>query len=81
MEGLSETEFVGYDDLKNSGAKLLKDVQTEDGIRFLIFDKTPFYPEMGGQVCDTGVIKLESGEIVQIVNVQKVAGVILHFVG
>lgn len=81
LEGLSETEFVGYNDLENNTAKLLKDIETEDGIRFLIFDKTPFYPEMGGQVCDTGVIKLESGEIVQIVNVQKVAGVILHFVG
>lgn len=81
LEGLSETEFVGYDDLENNTAKLLKDIETEDGIRFLIFDKTPFYPEMGGQVCDTGVIKLESGETVQIVNVQKVAGVILHFVG
>ena len=81
LEGLPETEFVGYDQLNFSDVKLLKDIETEDGIRFLIFDKTPFYPEMGGQVGDTGVIELENGEKVQIVNVQKVAGVILHFVG
>lgn len=81
LEGIPATEFVGYDELSFANAQLLKEIQTEEGVRILIFDKTPFYPEMGGQVGDTGTIELESGEIVQIVNVQKVAGVILHFVG
>jgi alanyl-tRNA synthetase len=46
----------------------------------LIFDKTPFYPEMGGQMGDFGEITLESGETKKITSVQKFAGVILHFV-
>jgi alanyl-tRNA synthetase len=46
----------------------------------LIFDKTPFYPEMGGQMGDFGEIVLESGAVKKITNVQKFAGVILHFI-
>ncbi|GHV21396.1 hypothetical protein FACS189428_1760 [Clostridia bacterium] len=46
----------------------------------LIFDKTPFYPEMGGQMGDFGEIALETGERKTVTNVQKFAGVILHFV-
>lgn len=50
LEGIPATEFIGYDRLQAENVQLLKDIQTEEGIRILIFDKTPFYPEMGGQV-------------------------------
>jgi alanyl-tRNA synthetase len=33
--------------LEYENVKLLKEIETEDGQRILIFDKTPFYPEMG----------------------------------
>ena len=46
LEGVNATEFVGYDRLELENPILLKDVTTDDGIRFLVFDKTPFYPEM-----------------------------------
>ena len=46
LEGVNATEFVGYDRLELENPVLLKDVTTDDGIRFLVFDKTPFYPEM-----------------------------------
>ncbi len=46
LEGIPATEFVGYEQLEFADAKLLKEIQTEEGIRILIFDKTPFYPEM-----------------------------------
>ena len=46
LEGVNVTEFVGYDRLELENPVLLKDVTTDDGIRFLVFDKTPFYPEM-----------------------------------
>ena len=46
LEGVNATEFVGYDRLELENSVLLKDVTTDDGIRFLVFDKTPFYPEM-----------------------------------
>ena len=46
LEGVNATEFVGYDRLELENPVLLKDVTTDDGMRFLVFDKTPFYPEM-----------------------------------
>ena len=81
LEGIPATEFVGYENLNFSDVKLLKEIDTEDGQKVLIFDKTPFYPEMGGQNGDAGMIELDDGRRLEIVNVQKVAGVILHFVG
>ena len=50
LEGVGATEFVGYDRLDLENPVLIKDITTDDGVRFLVFDKTPFYPEMGGQV-------------------------------
>jgi alanyl-tRNA synthetase len=46
----------------------------------LVFDKTPFYAESGGQTGDKGQIILDSGEILKVKDVKKYAGVFLHFV-
>jgi len=78
LEGMPQTEFIGYDTLSCTTPTLLKEISI-DGKRVLIFDKTPFYPEMGGQKGDTGSIKMDDGKIVEIEQVQKFAGVILHF--
>lgn len=80
LEHLPQTEFIGYETLTRENPKLLKEIPLEEGMKALIFDKTPFYPEMGGQTGDVGEITLDTGEIKQVIKVQKFAGVILHIV-
>lgn len=79
IEGVPPTVFVGYTSLDCDDAVLLKDV-TVDGMRVLMFDKTPFYAESGGQKGDSGLIRLPSGEDVRIAHVIQYAGVFLHIV-
>ena len=79
LEGIPQTQFVGYSEFETSDSKLLKDFEVE-GQRVLIFDKTPFYAEMGGQKGDFGKVILDSGEEVEIKDVQTFAGVSLHLV-
>ncbi|MGN2341064.1 alanine--tRNA ligase [Streptococcus dysgalactiae] len=53
-----------------------------EGQALLVFDQTPFYAEMGGQVADRGVIKNANGDIVaRVTDVQKAPnGQALHTV-
>lgn len=64
------TEFVGYSSLESNGKILyiIRDGQFVEAAKdneevTLILDKTTFYPEMGGQVGDTGVIVGKDFEI------------------
>lgn len=61
-ERLGETEFVGYSSSK-SDSKILAIIQNGqevesvfEGKAFIIFDKTPFYAESGGQIGDKGML-------------------------
>jgi len=76
----SKTEFVGYDQV-NSRVKILKyrEISTQKESYFqLVLDKTPFYPEGGGQVGDTGFL-LNKDNKIGIFNTKKENNLILHF--
>ena len=76
-----EVEFIGYDFLRYEGARLLKQrtVKQKNKTLFqLVFDKTPFYAEMGGQVGDTGYVVSASGEKIAILNTVKENNLTIH---
>lgn len=87
FEGAEPTDFVGYDNLE-SDAKIVGIVVEDKGVcdtisenesGFIVFDKTPFYAEMGGQVGDTGIISINGEPIGTIVNTTKTGdGYYLH---
>ncbi len=59
-EKFEENEFIGYD-VKQTTATLLalldedfREVDSIDGIGWVLLDKTPFYAESGGQIGDRG---------------------------
>lgn len=75
-----KSEFVGYDNLVVEASQILKYRKVEaKGKSFyqLVLNKTPFYPEGGGQVGDTG--QLVNGELrINIVDTQKENDLIVH---
>ncbi|MBR1570574.1 MAG: alanine--tRNA ligase [Bacteroidales bacterium] len=76
-----EVVFEGYDTLEVKGARLLKQrtVKQKNKEYFqLVFDRTPFYAEMGGQVGDTGCIVSENGEKIAILNTVKENNLSIH---
>ena len=77
----ADVVFEGYDTLRVVGARLLKQrtVKQKNKEYFqLVFDHTPFYAEMGGQVGDTGYIEGENGERIQILNTVKENNLTIH---
>ena len=74
-------EFVGYDTLESNIliTRYRKMNTNKDGDFYqLTFDKTPFYPEGGGQVGDQGYLELENGEILNITDTKKENNLVIH---
>ena len=80
-DGDEEVVFEGYDTLRVEGARLLRQrtVKQKNKEYFqLVFDRTPFYAEMGGQVGDSGCIESEGGEKIAILNTVKENNLTIH---
>jgi alanyl-tRNA synthetase len=75
-----EEDFVGYDCLKTeiNIVKYRKVIFKGESFFQLVFDKTPFYPEGGGQVGDKGFIQIEN-EKLEILDTKKENNLIIHF--
>ncbi len=76
-----EEEFIGYDALEaDVHIARYRRVKAKDKEFYqLVFDRTPFYGESGGQTGDTGRLRIENLEL-KIVNTKKENGLIVHIV-
>ncbi len=75
-----ESEFIGYDSITSS-AKLLKYRSVKTGkqlVHHWVFDKTPFYPEGGGQIGDRGYIYSKDGSKTEVLDTKRETGNLIH---
>ena len=85
----ADVEFTGYDPTTLtgtegivrgivSGGRVVPSAGVGETVE-LVLDRTPFYAEGGGQLADQGVIELDNGARVEVLDVQSpVSGVIVH---
>ena len=90
-EKLKETHFLGYekyssisrlDCIVNNENRSVKEGFIDEDNLVLIFNKTPFYAESGGQVGDTGKIFSTKGDFIcDVKDTQKIDGdIFIHFI-
>ena len=83
LDALCATEFLGYE-ADECEAKLISIISDEESLSeisegecTLVFDKTVFYGEGGGQVGDSGVI-YSAGASLTVLDTKKTNGIYLH---
>jgi alanyl-tRNA synthetase len=76
-EKFGETIFTGYEEVTGNAKLIAK--EEIDGQFYLVFDKTPFYGEGGGQVGDKGEIDSKEGKLATITDtIKPVDGLHVH---
>jgi len=83
--GVTETPFLGYETLSVdcqvvaliAGGEKVGKAGEGDTVE-VVLDRTPFYPEGGGQVADTGVIASKNGKVVVEDVIRVSGGLIIH---
>ncbi len=79
------TEFTGYSE-EHGNAKVVEILRDGEAVTSLIdgqqalivLDQTPFYAESGGQIGDSGVLKLADGSVFTVVDTIKVGKAFAH---
>ena len=77
LEEVGPTDFTGRQEYETVGAKvrgLIVDGQrigqVDKGEVEIVLDRSPFYPESGGQVADVGTLVTDAGAVVRVVDTQ-----------
>ncbi|AVR45360.1 alanine--tRNA ligase [Christiangramia fulva] len=82
LNPLESNAFIGYDQLE-AEVKIARYRTVESrkkGKAYqIVLTQTPFYPEGGGQVGDTGILMSSEGEVVEIQDTKKENNLIVHF--
>ncbi|MCD6337235.1 MAG: alanine--tRNA ligase [Candidatus Marinimicrobia bacterium] len=83
LEKDQNSKFVGYDTYTTES--LLLKYAVDDSHTYLVFDKTPFYAESGGQVGDKGQLILHKHNIntdarINVIDTKKIGNDIVHIV-
>jgi alanyl-tRNA synthetase len=69
----AQSNFTGYDNFEDSGRTLYIEGNT------VVLDRTPFYAESGGQISDTGTLKI-GDNFYGVKDVRKVGTAIAHVI-
>ena len=80
LHPFTECEFLGYDTLETTATLMKYRTVKAKNKEFLqlVFDRTPFYGEMGGEVGDTGTLTAPDGEVIRILNTVKENNLTIH---